>query len=363
MINTEQNVNIKQPLKMIDFNPQTFVKDNLVIMTNYIIELEQTKYIPVDELPDNLFLSLDEKGKLIAGHNKEYQKPVYGYKSYIDKRLRTRHKNETDSAWAKRILNNYCKWLIPYYQTQANASVPECISTKRFCQMQLFTNDSYVNWIMQRLDELDDGMDIDTTILHRDADYALRSFITTISQFKTIKHDLLKDIINDVGIIASVDEEMHADIKSPMLWKTFLKILIDILNGEDGVPQIIYHRINLRIDFLGLIKRCQQVGFSITRLPLEALSSYGEAYHANQRLITIPITIRDTNDIEYSELTFKDEIILPYLDAAHDHLTINLNGFRSEIEALLAHPDNYGNNHYYLHDSLSLILQKVLQYY
>lgn len=363
MINTEQDVNIKQPLKMINFNPQTFVKNNLVIMTNYINELEQTKYTLVDELPDNLFLSLDEKGKLIAGHNKEYQKPVYGYKSYIDKRLRTRHENEANDAWANRILNNYCKWLIPYYQTQANASIPKRINTKRFCQMQLFTNDSYINWVMQRLDELDYDVDIDTLIFDRDPDYVLRSFITKISQFKTIKHDLLRDIISEVGVKADLDEEFHEDIKSPMLWKTFLKILIDILNGEDGVPRIIYHRTNVYMDFLGLIKRCQQVGFSITRLPLEALSSYAKAYHANQRLITIPITIRDTNDIEYSELTFNDEIILPYLDAAHDHLTINLNGFRGEIEALLAHPDNYGNNHYYLDDSLSLILQKVLQYY
>ena len=368
MIDTEKNINIKQPIKMIDFNPKTFVNDNLMIMVNYINKLAQTNYTIIDELPESLYLTLNEKGNLVVRQEQDlvvnYDR-FYGCKPHIDKRLRIRHENETNEDWAKRILQSYCRWLLPYYQAQANANVPKQISVKQFCHIQLFTDVSYIDWVMQRLDELD-NIDIDNLIIDHNMDYALSSFITKISQYKEITHSTLRNIISAAVITADIEAEANEETKSPMLWITFLKILIDIINGKDGLPKITYNDsyYDYTINFTGLIKRCQQLGLTITKLPLEALISYTDAHDNKSQSMPTPITItiRDINDIKYPEFC-NDKVAIQYLDNEDNHLSIDLNGFRTEIEALLAHPDDYGDNHYYLSNSKRCILQKVLQCY
>ena len=240
MIDTQENTNIKQPIKMIDFNPNTFVNDNLMIMVNHINKLKHIQGKAINVLSENTFLALNNKGRLIIGYKSILSKrDPYGLKPYINKCLRIRHDNETNHAWAQRILQSYCKWLQPYYQTQANAKIPKTIDLDGIFTMQLFTDISYIDWVMQRLDELKSIEDLCTVILTdpNNINYTLQSFIANIRQFKTISQNLLADIISEIGISIKVTPDEN--IKSSALWTIFLQILIDIANGKDGLPKLI----------------------------------------------------------------------------------------------------------------------------
>lgn len=240
MIDTQENTDIKQPIKMIDFNPNTFVNDNLMIMVNHINKLKRIQGKAINVLSENTFLALNNKGRLIIGYKSILSKrDPYGLKPYINECLRIRHDNETNHAWAQRILQGYCKWLQPYYQTQANAKIPKTIDLDGIFTMQLFTDISYIDWVMQRLDELKSIENLCTVILTdpNNINYTLQSFIANIRQFKTISQNLLADIISEIGISIKVTPDEN--IRSSALWTIFLQILIDIANGKDGLPKLI----------------------------------------------------------------------------------------------------------------------------
>lgn len=250
MIDTQKNTNIKRPIKMIDFDPKVFVNDNLMIMVNHISELEHTTDKTINVLSEDTFLALNNKSRLIIGYKSILSKrDPYGLKPYIDKCLRIRHDNETNHAWAQRILQDYCKWLQPYYQTQANAKIPKTIDLDGIFTMQLFTDISYIDWVMQRLDELKSIEDLCTVILTdpNNINYTLQSFIANIRQFKIISQNLLAGIISEIGISIKVTPDEN--IRSSALWTIFLQILIDIANGKDGFPKLICDtdvKINIR---------------------------------------------------------------------------------------------------------------------